>query len=225
MQENSGRVRWGGMFLAVAMTLAFAGFTIYTFGVPFPVEGQPAQERARELAGASAQLSTTGYVGTVGDVFQILGGLLLLVRAVWDRGALPIAAGWGLVAVGGVVLLLVDVSNVAAFGHLAQAAAFDASLVPLFEGATATADFLFNLGVVVSAAGFAIVLLADARSEARAIPRSLAWVGFVASLLAVIGSFTYLLGVTALGFLVLASYVTFIAVGSLGVRLAIDPEI
>lgn len=214
---DDGRTRWGGALLAVGYALAIVSLALY---MTLPPSGVDGAARASQIAANAGTVRTAGYTGLFANAFIVVGALFLATRQLPNRWNIP-SAFWLAVGVGSLVGIVVQALFGAGYVVLAQNYATGAAT---FQAVLVTLTALAGISYLTTGAGGAMVFLAEASSERRAVPAALGYVGVLGAVCALVVGVGFVTGVLGL---VAAAYGVFlfdIAALALGVKLAMPPS-
>lgn len=193
--QNDNRMRTAGFLILLGILVLFIDVGLYIGMVGTPETGATSEESAAYYAEKETALATAGWVGVACDVLLIVGAVMFVGRALATRTPVPAALGWYVLAIGSLVFLAVDLATATAMHALAAGAAAAPAAWQAFE---AIGDGGFNLAMLLSSLGLAVILWAEARATDAAVPAWASYTGAGFGLVSVVGSVLVMTGLEAM---------------------------
>lgn len=208
------RTRWGGTILALGLVLSLVSFSlILTLGSP---AADPAGRAARIVANAGT-VQMSGYFGLFGNLAIALGAFFLMTRPVATNRAIPASACWLFVAIGALLYAGLDAFKAAGLVPLASAYAASPGVYAAID---ATRALLVGAGMLVMTTGTFFLFFAESDATHSPVPRPLAYLGAVASVLVIVGAVGAIAAIPQLAMLQMAGYLVFLSLLFLGAKVA-----
>lgn len=214
-RARAARLQSGGLLLATASALAIADFALALL-LPSPRPTDDALVRAARVASSAGLLRLVSTFGIVRALGLAIAAVLLSSRAEgrW-RGAGRLA--WRLMLVAAALFLAVDLFNTFVLVPLAQHYATQRSSYEFAEGAEMK---VVGMAALLFSGGALLVFVVEAAARHRAIGSGWIAFGIVSGAAGFLGAAGVIAGLPRLEHLFVVSYLAFVPLARLGVRLA-----
>ncbi len=171
----------------VVLTSIFYALSPVPSALPSPNVSM--SEALQGMISGKLTMMLAGIIGVISDVILIAGALLLMTK---PESSPVKKIGWALIAIG--VLIFVFVDSLSA-GVLTQLAALE-DAAPSFAAFKLFFDICFIFGTITVGLGTTAILFGEINAESPILPKPLAWLGILFSVIGLIAALLYFAGIS-----------------------------